>query len=520
MHFDLGAYSIAFLEMAVALGVFFGLAGKGLGWQGRTRKKEPLMSRRSYRRLPRRLCVENLESRVLLACDVTFDDATNTLAIVGKEGRHNIEIVGSDDEIRVRCDGEDHGPFDLAKLDLARIVVDTTSDSGSDRVSFRFQDSVPELTGIDVKLGDGNDSLSLRFDDDVSTKLSLTTDLGAGNDSLSFRFDDAITATAELKIDTKLGDGNDSASFRFRDEVSGTHFINTDLGGGRNSFTYEAEEEWNSNLGLGVVGGEGRDDVSIRFREDISGSVHVNADVKNGTNLFTLRADEDWQGDKLFSTIVVTGGDGADTVKVRLDEDVAGLIGIIAPLGNGTNHLTVEFDEDWQNPQSKIHYIGGEGADVVNLRFHGEIPSGLLNLVELGDGANSFTFNADGWHGAAFLMSRPFLTVRGGADRDHIVARMGRVSGDLNIELDGGAGDDIVAATMRLPQPEAASPIAHSINAKLSGGDGNDLLALLAFGNPDAKNLTIDGGAADRDTAIATANVVVTNAERIRRVRG
>jgi hypothetical protein len=267
------------------------------------------MSRRSQRRLPRRLRLENLESRVLLACDVTYDDANDTLSIVGKEGRHNIEIVGAADEIRVRCDGEEHGPFNLAKLDpVAKIVVDTSSDSGRDRVSFRFQDSVSELTGIDVKLGDGNDSLSFRFDDEVNTKLNLTSDLGAGNDSLSFRFDDAIAAAAELKIDSKLGDGNDGASFGYREEVSGAHFVTADLGGGRNRFAYEAEEEWKGDVRLFVTGGDDRDDVSIRFRDDITGSVLNTSELKNGTNHYTFRADEDWHiGQRASSLSVIVG---------------------------------------------------------------------------------------------------------------------------------------------------------------------------------------------------------------------
>ena len=477
------------------------------------------MSRRSYRRLSRRLQVENLESRVLLACDVTFDDTTDTVTIVGKEGRHNIEIVGTEDEIRVHCDGKDHGPFDLGKLDqVARIVVDTSSDTSSDRVSFRFHDSVPELTGIDVRLGGGNDSLSLRFDDEVSTKLSITTDLGAGNDSLSFRFDDTITAAADMRVDAKLGDGNDTASFRYRDEVSGAHFITADLGGGRNSFSYEAEEEWKGELRLFVTGGDGQDGVSTRFREDITGSVLVGAELRDGTNHFTLRADEDWHMGERPSTIGVTGGNGADTVRIRLEEDVAGLVGIVAPLGNGTNHFTLEVDEDWQNAESKIHYIGGDDTDVVYLRFHDEIASGLQILAELGNGSNSFTFNlSDGWHGLTPRTGRPFLMVRGGTGRDNIAARLGQVRGDLNIDLDGGAGDDVVSATLRLQSPVGASPIAHNIQAKVNGGDGTDLLTLLAFGDADA-NLTIDGGAGDRDTAFATSNVAITNVERIHRV--
>jgi hypothetical protein len=459
---------------------------------------------------------------MLMACDVAFDDATNTLTIIGKEGRHNIEIVGADDELRVRCDGVDHGPFDLGKLDqVAKIVVDTTSDSSSDRVSFRFVDSVPELNNIEVKLGDGNDSLSLRFDDEVSADLSVTADLGAGNDALSHRFEEAIGVNADLKFEAKLGDGNDTASYRYREEVSGTHSITTDLGAGRNSFSYDAEGDWKGDVRLFVTGGDGNDGAAVRFREDITGSVLMGADLKNGTNLFTFRADEDWHaGGKVASTITIIGGEGADTARVQLEEDVAGLVAIVAPLGNGTNHFTLEVDEDWQNAESKIHYVGGAGADDVDLRFHGEIPPGLEVLAELGDGRNSFTFHSsDGWNALTPPAERAFLIVRGGADRDHIVARMGQVRGNLDIELDGGTGDDVIAATLRLPPPEAASPVAHDIRAKLNGGDGNDLLTLLAFGDPDAKNLTINGGAGDRDTAVATSNVVITNAERIRRVR-
>jgi hypothetical protein len=476
------------------------------------------MSRRSNRRSSRRLHVENLESRVLLACEVVFDGPNDTLRITGDDGGNTVELVGTDDGIRVRCDGKEHGtfPLDNKTEDLAHIILE--GKAGNDRVSLRFQDPVAELASISVNLGEGNDSLSLRFDDEVATELAFKADLSAGNDSFSVRFDDPVTAEANVRIHTHLGDGNDTASFRFRDPVSGPVEITTELGGGRNSFTFEAEEAWASAAPISVNSGDGNDAVTMRFRDDIHGALSVGATLGKGTNHFTFAADEDWHGDgKSASAMNVTGGEGADTVTLRFDEDVPAALAIDARLGNGTNHFTLEAEEGWRSAgESKINYVGGDGADFINLYFHDDIAAALAIGADLGKGTNSFVLNAhDGWN--ALVGPGSSLKVTGGDGRDHIIARLGQVRGNLDVNLEGGAEDDTVTATLTLPPPEAASPLAHDVDVTLTGGADRDLLTLLAFGDSKAEGLIIDGGA-DADVAFATENVDVQNTERINRV--
>jgi Ca2+-binding RTX toxin-like protein len=148
----------------------------------------------------------------------------------------------------------------------------------------------------------------------------------------------------------------------------------------------------------------------------------------------------------------------------------------------------------------------------VIFRFGGLVSANLEIDVSLGDGNNSFLLDSHGWNATPdpqIPLLQPSLHVAGGAERDAIIARLGQVSGNLQVALDGREGNDVVAADLLFAQLGLGM-----IDIALAGGAGNDLLSLLAPGqsNQERTRLVIDGGAGF-DIGIGTPNVDAFNCE-------
>jgi hypothetical protein len=201
----------------------------------------------------------------------------------------------------------------------------------------------------------------------------------------------------------------------------------------------------------------------------------------------------------------------------RFGGPVSANLEINASLGEGDDDFALDALQGWQAaaiPSDPCVVVeGGGGSDSATLRFGSPISANLEIDVSLGDGTNTFLLEAQGGWSAKPDPQNPLLAptvkVAGGAQRDTIVARLGQVSGNLQVALDGQEGNDVVAADLVFAQLGLGM-----IDIALAGGGGNDLLTLLALGqsNPQRTRLVIDGGAGF-DIAIGTPNVDAFNCE-------
>ena len=198
----------------------------------------------------------------------------------------------------------------------------------------------------------------------------------------------------------------------------------------------------------------------------------------------------------------------------------------------GDNHIAITQDargvhvvaDDVAQTFTGIRNIevnAGAGDDVVTLRtaIDPNIQSGeLIPAVHGVDfsanlGAGNDTFNAD----LAYPPDPCRIAVDGGAGDDALNVRLGGdtqtvVSGDIDVMLNGGQGNDVVAVAMnhlttlgsvdldlnggagddRLVSAFDKLFVKGSLNANVNGGQGNDDLSLIARSQP--RTVIIDGG--------------------------
>ena len=230
-------------------------------------------------------------------------------------------------------------------------------------------------------------------------------------------------------------------------------------------------------------------------------------------------------------TLRITGDRGDNHIAITQDargvhvvaDDVAqtftGIRNIEVNAGAGNDTITADIA--FPPAPCRIAVNAGAGDDVVTLRtaIDPNIQSGeLIPAVHGVDfsanlGAGNDTFNAD----LAYPPDPCRIAVDGGAGDDALNVRLGGdtqtvVSGDIDVMLNGGQGNDVVAVAMnhlttlgsvdldlnggagddRLVSAFDKLFVKGSLNANVNGGQGNDDLSLIARSQP--RTVIIDGG--------------------------
>ena len=188
--------------------------------------------------------VEQLEDKVLLACDLDFDDDKFEIKCDGADDSVTMNVIEGRVIVDVGDGPVDYGPDDT--LGLKDIYIDTGN--GDDFVRIH---SVTVLNNIEVKTGNGNDRI-FGIGLNLSLGHDLKIDTGNGDDFVGW----GLNLVVENSADIKTGNGDDVVGL-FGAGATAGHDIKIDGGRGDDELFGEAL------LSAG-------DDLEIKNFEDVS----------------------------------------------------------------------------------------------------------------------------------------------------------------------------------------------------------------------------------------------------------
>jgi hypothetical protein len=346
------------------------------------------MKKKSSRLVHRRLWAEHLESRAMLAGNVTASVRGGSLFVRGDSDDNQVGIVQLDSD-------------SYAVVGVAGTSVNGTVD-GVFVANGVTANITADLGNGDDLLGVGNDPQAIvdtRFD--FSFEAEITAALGDP---------DAVAAAVQAELDAaaapatfalpgsliiRLGNGFDAAAVI--GDIGGS--INANLGNGTNNgFSLDSF----SSVGGSVVvtGGAGADEAVIQDSE-IGGSLILS--LSNGENLVTVQ-NVDIGGSAVINTgkhiddieindtdirfgLVINSGAGDDDIHA---DDATGGDGIQAGgavvINSGAGHDHVQFSGD----ALAVTIITGNGSDGVDI-FDSSIVASLV--VNTGNDADAISIN-------------------------------------------------------------------------------------------------------------------------------
>lgn len=240
-----------------------------------------------------------------------------------------------------------------------------------------------------------------------------------------------------------------------------------------------------------------------------AGLTQISVNAKGGDDSITLSKSLntlDANGKLIYAPdAVLVGGAGNDAITPQLGGFVGGvpgnaIVGNVTQYGGaGDDTLTSGFGNDimlgeggndtlvWLPGTLIDHYDGGDGAD------NGVIVGNDTPIN--GSNADTFVLSKDSAHPGDVLFQRtnliPFtvtmtgvetVTLRPQGGNDRVVINDLTGTAVRNVVVEGGAGDDVLDASLQMSA---------DVKVKLSGGDGNDVLT------GGAGRDTLDGGAGD-----------------------
>jgi hypothetical protein len=482
-------------------------------------------------RKARRLTLECLECRALLAGNVSASQSGSTLFIRGDNAGNEIGIteVGDDTYLVAGVGTTVNGAAERTFSGIRNINVDLRGGNDILGVADDFtgldvaigviaEDEPADLTGIEttdltgldgtliIQMGTGNDLVGLTVD--VGGSVIVNTSSGADRVDVA-----SSEVNGDLIINTQ--DGADSVTV-LDSFVNASIVVNTgrhvdgvlvqqsDAGGivvngGRERDQVGVFDVLSENHII-VIGDTGNDDLEVEFTE--SRYLQINGGSGN---------DEiDADGNDVFGTLHAIGGSGNDFIEVEPNDDFVDLAGtpvidvgdaiafvegaLIIDGGAGNDDLEAELAE-----ANSITIIGGAGNDFLDA-------DGVLteNHVVIIGGAGNDSANVGLSDDADFTPGVPseigsFLHVILGAGNDD--AAIFEISVDGHILVDAGSGNDEVVFEL----VEATDWI-----LALMGSGNTDVLAYsdVTAGGDE----TLDGGPGGDDTLIIDS----TTGRRIR----
>ncbi|MCI0357581.1 MAG: hypothetical protein L0211_03735 [Planctomycetaceae bacterium] len=423
---------------------------------------------------------------------------------------------------------------------------DIRSGGGNDSVSASFF-NVSSAINLNANTGEGADSVDVNIVGGSQPSVIIGLDTGEGNDSVNVN---AQGDFREFNLDAMTGGGDDLvfvATKKTPSEVGDSRIfigVHIDTGGGNDFVTLDQfipAQHFAIITDL-VNTGKGADRTVVRWHDELSSEATVQANLsitldgadagqtergdevlvafEHGRPEHPLSVDLLWNSE---DTPPSGSPPPADPKSLQVEISKIGpAIAWTSDLHGGAGDDLVQIDwepvSDDATPPTQAILIAsfvistGSGNDAVTIGIT-DIVRGPFDLdVDLGDGNDFFLLQAAGWAAVGGII--PCIRVFGGAGRDVIIAQLGTVAGNLEVELDGGADNDIVAADLLF-----AAGGSGVVDIAVRGGLGDDLLTLLARGSMDGylATLLMDGGDGF-DIGIATRNVLARGIERLIRV--
>jgi hypothetical protein len=324
-------------------------------------------------------------------------------------------------------------------------------------------------------LGDGDDCVATTLTNvTVDGLLKQSVNAGDGADEVGMIINGRFGAVAQ-KVHT--GAGEDAVSLSWKGcEILGPAVTRMSLGEGDDEGTFfgdgSAHVAGSMAMTMNTGGGDDFASVLIQDSEDFEafeGPVVLRLRLGDGDDLanVVVRDANDVAGPL---TVGVTGGTGDDGIAADVDFTPRVRAGQLDP-GNAPASVLVA-----------LH--GGTGLDTIDARTEGEWAGTARFILRGGDGED-----AVGWHWGVGQGS----------------------TGALAVDLDGGAGDDFVAAAEFVPTDQYVP-----VFMRLLGGAGGDVLSLSLLGGaettPEPHLFVLDGGDGF-DLARAPAGAIVRNCE-------
>ena len=422
------------------------------------------MSKKKHRRDHGRVCLENLESRLLMAGDVTVAvDAHGNLTVTGDALGNGIVMTKAANAVTVAPDAE------------------TTVNGGALGVPVVIPNVVGKIT---LSMGDGDDDVTIGAADDTFlagdddrdpaeglNPENLLVDLGDGDDTLDIfglRARDVTVRSGAGEDEISILDNGGGEALESPSFVYGNLVIVSDEGVNAELAGVDVAKDCTITLGDGTN--------TVLIRED--------------TTVGTRQQGEDSTFGSLFGgNLTITGGRGDDDITIRCNEADTAVAGdltvkLYGSVTLASNTLMVS-DVD---VGGSLLYVGGSGGD--DVIFGGNVYVARDASLDMKGGPNLFN-STD-----VTLVVGQDLTYKGGAGVDTLLG-VGAdvfVGRDLTIRGEGGA-DAVTAAdgdlwvgrnaTVNLGRGDDSLVLSDGVvdgNAAFNLGAGNDIVVFAGSG--------------------------------------
>jgi hypothetical protein len=392
--------------------------------------------KRNFYHKRRRFGPEKLETRQLLAGDVTVSTVNDHWFLIGDIDDNAIVITSTGNPGEIVLSSDPTNP--------------TLINGGAGPVT---------LSGINgplvINVGDGDDRVTL---DSTAANITLVSDLiittGDGNDTIRFQGSVSISVGDELMIHSHDGDDEVSLANTFANHLS----LSLEDGNDRASL-----QSGSINGDLGASGGNGDDSISISM--SVTGDVQVGGD--EGSDHYTLGQN----GMHIGGTVFGFSAESLSLLSCEVDGNfiVEGTANVVIARARIDGHVMASFERgssfgagfDAANPQ--FSHIGGNfvvtsrygdvslGLQYLNvgrdLVFRGGVESEDVRLNNVRAG-NSLLIDTGGGNDVVWVhnsSARGEAAILAGAGSDYV--RMGNFLGARSLFVDTAAGFDLVSVS-------------------------------------------------------------------------
>ncbi|MEW4529462.1 hypothetical protein [Maioricimonas sp. JC845] len=466
--------------------------------------------------LSRKLNVEALEERVLLAGSITFVG----IQFVPGLGQTAV-FVGSGTDVELTIENDGVGNYVLTGAPGTTLNVGAFSGStfttsaaqtaavnGGVAVAFDFSTNTASTLNVGsgvldvnfqsdmgIRGGVGIDTVNIIGDSQIAG--NLITDLGLGNDVVDMSdgaFPDATavggnatlglgdgdnTVTLGQDIDGNLtvtaGNGSDTVLGETNGDLEGNATLN--LGSGTNTVTLMGSFEANADLTVNSDGGS--DTVTLSDSADVDGNLTLN--LGEGTNTVNLINSSGVDGD-----LTVTSGSGADTVTLSDSAFVGGALGLM--LGDGINSVLLEDSTS----AFDLNVMTGTGSDSVLITDTAVVTNNVN--ASLGAGVDDFDLL-----GTATIGGNLMLDTGAGDDLANFLAAGTSIFGSTNINL-GTGNDGLIIDGFHGGDVTIMGGLGDDVVDSIGGVFGGDLTII---STPDDDFVTLNGITVTSDLSIS-----------------
>ncbi|MEO8497337.1 MAG: hypothetical protein ABI614_19880 [Planctomycetota bacterium] len=324
-----------------------------------------------------------------------------------------------------------------------------------------------------------------------------------------------FTNVMHVLVRSKKGD--DSVSYSMPDPSRGVQDIVVCMGPeGNNAFQFIAGPSSRDDTHehhLTINGGANSDRVALNFSQGAANWI-IRSDLRGGDDQFAARFVGDVNGTPTSQVqLNLRGGDGDD----RYDLDFTNWIGtadVKVDLGAGndtlrSSYVTLEPGRAAPGvdgeiiPCIRVAIDGGDGQDAVELNF--SLGRGEAEVkTDMGRGDDTFALRADSHPTDSEIIPCIRVALTGGDGNDSLGINLQGFSGNSDLYVDAGAGNDSVRVL--------ADPPPDRLTATLRGGEGNDAIEMIfsRLGRTTGESLvSILGDAGDDSLLLDPGNLAV-----------